>query len=243
MNIKDVFNGNTKICIPILENNEDQIIDIVKEISKYDIDIVEWRIDYYKNKTSIVDIVEISNKIRRLIYPRLLLCTLRTEKEGGFFNGSQDIYLELYKEIIAKKICDIVDIEILNDCIQDDFKKEIVELAKENRVVVIGSYHNFTYTPDTEGIIENFMKIKKSGVDIIKMAYKPNDIEDVYNVVSSSSIIKRNSDTPFILISMEEIGSITRIEADKIGSRINYLSYGRSSAGGQISLEDYIMKK
>ncbi|WP_240516516.1 type I 3-dehydroquinate dehydratase [Brachyspira sp. G79] len=38
--------GTPKICIPVVEKNEKDIIKYIKEINKLPVDIIEWRADF-----------------------------------------------------------------------------------------------------------------------------------------------------------------------------------------------------
>ena len=41
--------GKPKVCVPIVEDNDEAILDKLKEFDQLDVDIIELRIDFYKN--------------------------------------------------------------------------------------------------------------------------------------------------------------------------------------------------
>ena len=47
-----IGDGIPKICVPIVGQSEDDILKSAKEIKKVKDDLVEWRVDYFKNATS-----------------------------------------------------------------------------------------------------------------------------------------------------------------------------------------------
>ena len=51
INVKDITIGEglPKVCVPIVEDNDEAILDKLKEFDQLDVDIIELRIDFYKN--------------------------------------------------------------------------------------------------------------------------------------------------------------------------------------------------
>ena len=63
--------GTPKICVPVIEKNEKEIIKYIKYINKLPIDIIEWRADFYLediiyNEESEINIIEISKSIKKI---------------------------------------------------------------------------------------------------------------------------------------------------------------------------------
>ena len=51
INVKAITIGEglPKVCVPIVEDNDEAILDKLKEFDQLDVDIIELRIDFYKN--------------------------------------------------------------------------------------------------------------------------------------------------------------------------------------------------
>ena len=229
-NIK-LGNGAPKICVPVVEKTEKEIIKYIKYINKLPIDIIEWRADFFlediikDNEKSINDIIDLSKDIKK-ITNKPILFTLRSDKEGGKIkNNSYDKIINIYKTIIENKCFDLIDLEILN--LKEKDIKNIIKLSKEKNIKTILSNHNFNKTPSKKYIISLINKMIKLKCDIVKVAYMPKNKKDVIILLDAITEIK---DFPIIAISMGKLGTITRI----FGSVMTFASAKSSSAPGQL---------
>ena len=229
-NIK-LGNGAPKICVPVIEKTEKEIIKYIKYINKLPIDIIEWRADFYlediikDNEKSINDIIDLSKDIKK-ITNKPILFTLRSDKEGGKIkNNSYDKIINIYKTIIENKCFDLIDLEILN--LKEKDIKNIIKLSKEKNIKTILSNHNFNKTPSKKYIVSLINKMVKLKCDIVKVAYMPKNKKDVIILLDAITEIK---DFPIIAISMGKLGTITRI----FGSVMTFASAKSSSAPGQL---------
>ena len=71
--------------------------------------------------------------------------------------------------------------------------------------------------------------------DIAKIAVKPNSIEDTYVILR---LLLENDN--LIAISMDNLGTYTRIIAPIMGSPVTYASVGNKSAPGQLDIHQTI---
>lgn len=229
-NIK-LGNGAPKICVPVIEKTDKEIIKYIKYINKLPIDIIEWRADFFlediikDNEKSINDIIDLSKDIKK-ITNKPILFTLRSDKEGGKIkNNSYDKIINIYKTIIENKCFDLIDLEILN--LKEKDIKNIIKLSKEKNIKTILSNHNFNKTPSKKYIVSLINKMIKLKCDIVKVAYMPKNKKDVIILLDAITEIK---DFPIIAISMGKLGTITRI----FGSVMTFASAKSSSAPGQL---------
>ncbi len=191
-------------------------------------DILELRIDMFDIK-EMENIEEIISRAKTLDKP--LLATIRSEREGGKRFIDDDTRYELFKKSIP--FVDIIDIEISSEAL---FERLRPLIAEENRLL-IGSYHNFNETPEDPVIEEIFLRAKKKGSDIVKIAVTANDREDLIRMASFT--IRHRNDN-IITISMGEPGKASRLLFPVLGSMITYAALTDSSAPGQFSVDEAV---
>lgn len=230
-NIK-LGNGAPKICVPVIEKNEKEIIKYIKYINKLPIDIIEFRADFYlediiesEEKNINNRMIDLSKDIKK-ITNKPILFTVRSDKEGGKIkNNFYNKIINIYKTIVENKCFDLIDLEILS--LKEKDIKNIIKLSKEKNIKTILSNHNFNKTPSKKNIISLINKMIKLKCDIVKVAYMPKNKKDVIILLDAISEIK---DFPVIAISMGKLGTITRI----FGSVMTFASAKSSSAPGQL---------
>ena len=235
--VENLGDKDVNLCVPITETTYEGVMKKINLLKKIDVDMIEWRIDYYKEFADESSIATVSRVIKSNLKDKKLLCTIRTDKEGGGFKGDSNLYKSIYMQILDTGNTDLIDIEVFS--MDRDFS-DIINKAKSKKVDVIGSYHNFEKTPAVKSIYEMAKKIDSTKVDIIKLVFMPNCDKDVENVLNVMNHINEVVSKPAVIISMSEIGKITRYRGLEIGTRINYLCFGKESAPGQIKLEEIL---
>lgn len=247
----EIGKGMPKICVPIVETNQEDILNKAQEISKSEVDFVEWRVDFYEDVEEVSKVIETASLLQSLLGKLPLLFTFRTAKEGG----EREISFENYKELllsVAKSNCvDMVDVEVFRGYdtriqpkrewrvtdVCNEAIRDLVE-ALQKKVRVIGSYHDFSKTPAKEEILRRLLFMDRIGVDIPKMAVMPNEREDVMRLMEATSLANRlMMGKPIVTMSMGKLGIITRIAGESFGSAITFGCLGKASAPGQIPAE------
>lgn len=231
-NIK-IGEGMPKICVPIIGKNNIEIIDEIKQIKKSKLDLVEWRVDYYKDIESIEKVKKVLKVIRNEIKDIPIIFTFRSKNEGGQKELSIKDYINLNKEIIATKLIDIIDIELF---IGDKIVTDIIDIAHKNNIKVIISNHDFYATPNKEEIINRLCKMQDLNADICKIAVMPNNHKDVINLLDATQEMKNlYSRVPIVTMSMGKLGLISRLSGEIFGSAITFaIASDKVSAPGQI---------
>ncbi|MFO0752983.1 MAG: type I 3-dehydroquinate dehydratase [Thermodesulfovibrionales bacterium] len=188
-------------------------------------DILELRVDMFDTLTR--DRVE---EVFRAVRERVdtpVIATIRDTAEGGRKEISGRA--SLYRAVVP--LSDAVDVEVRNA----DLLKEVKEWCAASRKLLIGSYHNFTATPDDPSLDEIVFRGKELGADIVKIAAMPNDREDVTRLMLYTL---RNREKGLITMSMGDIGLPSRIFSPLFGSLITYGYIGMPSAPGQLSVAE-----
>ncbi|OAA93717.1 type I 3-dehydroquinate dehydratase [Clostridium coskatii] len=229
--------GIPKIAVPLMGRNDEELMSDIKYLKTINFDLVEWRIDYYKDVENIEKIEEVLSKIRRMLGKIPLLVTFRTAKEGGEKEITLEYYVELNKAIVATKNVDLIDVELFIG--NSKVVKEIVDIVHENGVKVIMSNHDFHKTPSKQEIVSRLCKMQQLGADIPKIAVMPSTPDDVLELLSATNEMRRDHDqTPVITMSMGSLGVISRLAGETFGSALTFGSVKAASAPGQLQANE-----
>lgn len=225
--------GLPKICIPIVGETIFELLEEVESLKNLDFDVLEWRVDFFKDVTDIVKVKKTLQKIRVVLSEKPIIFTFRSAKEGGQKEITQAFYVELNKAIAMSKLVDVIDVELFND--EKDIS-ELVNTAHNNGVFVIISNHDFNKTPPKDIIISRLCKAQKLGGDIPKIAVMPTCAADVITLLDATRIMnERYAIGPIISMSMAGKGIISRISGELFGSALTFGAAKKISAPGQIS--------
>lgn len=224
--------GKPKICVPVVETTTEKIIQQIQELQNCD--LIELRIDFYENIHDLKQVHELLLQVRQQTNLPLLL-TYRSLKEGGHIQLSDQEYLSLVQTACQSGCIDIVDIELESG---NMLVYQLVEIAHQNHVKVLMSYHDFEKTPAVMEMKERLEKMEIMGADICKIAVMPFSYKDVIQLLNTTMEMSQRLTRPLVTMSMGKIGKITRIVGELAGSSITFASVGQSSAPGQLTLED-----
>ena len=178
-----------------------------------DVNYIELRLDVIENITS-KKATSIIEKIRNVTDIPIIL-TNRTKYEGGYFPSTEEDRIKILMDNAS--LVEYTDIELSTN---ENLRQEVIDNA--NRTII--SYHNFEKTPSSE-YLENV-------VNSAKIAVKPLNIEDTYVLLR---LLMEYDD--LIGISMDKLGSYTRILGPILGSPVTYTAITDESAPGQFDVK------
>ena len=216
--------------------------DSAKHGKEVDADILEIRIDLLlKNEPGFEKYLK-GSRADSALYEKMaewlkeskeqglpLIGTIRSKKEGGFFERSESELFDLIQKIIPD--VDYIDIE------RKSLKKnriESIEIAKKSKTEVIISSHFFNETPTVKKMENILKKSFEYGADISKIAVMPQNEDDVLKLYKAG--LKAGGKT--CLIAMGDIGRQTRIAAPIYGSVLSYGYINESAAPGQLRTDE-----
>lgn len=237
--IKDICigEGKPKVCLPIVGQSESEIYQQIESFQNLNFDLIELRIDFYKDVRNFQKVIDVLMKVRKLTDKPILL-TYRSLKEGGQIQLSDEEYLKLITVVCEKGCVDLVDIELMSG---NALVYQLVEIAHNNHVKVIMSNHDFHQTPAYGEMMDRLEKMEVLGADICKLAVMPLTYKDVISLLNVTTEMSHKLHTPLVTMSMGELGVISRITGELTGSAITFASAGKASAPGQIEVEDMQM--
>lgn len=240
--------GIPKICVPIVEETAEGILQAAEALKDSTFDIVEWRADWFQDYMEMDKNIEVLQGLREILKEKPLLYTFRTAGEGGQKEIEPEVYEELLTEIAQTGLVDLIDVEGY----MGDEVPETTEIFEGNMmpvylirklhkagVSVIASNHDFDGTPDKDDIINRLQFMQDLGADIIKIAVMPHSAEDVLKLLSATEEMKRlHAKCPLVTMSMSGNGLISRLCGEVFGSALTFGAVGRTSAPGQLEAEE-----
>lgn len=234
-NVK-IGEGLPKICVPMVGETIDQLVEEANFLKNLDLDVVEWRVDFFEDVKDIDKVKEALKAIRTILADKPIIFTFRSAKEGGQKEVSTEFYFELNKRIVETKQVEVIDIELFNE---EENIKDLVEAAHINGLAVIISNHDFKNTPSKEEIISRLRKADELGGDLPKIAVMPTCAADVITLLDATRIMNEEyAKGPIITMSMAGKGVISRLSGEIFGSALTFGAAKKVSAPGQISLVD-----
>lgn len=225
--------GIPKIAVPFMGSNDEDIVEEITYLKTINLDLAEWRIDYYEDVYNIRKVKKILAKIRKVLGDIPLIFTLRTAKEGGKKRITVEYYKKLIESIAATGDVDIVDIELSIG--SDELVREMVGTVHRHGIKVIISSHDFENTPEKNTLVEKMCRMQYLGADLPKIAVMPSSAQDVLDLLAATNeMVCCHGQTPVITISMGSLGIISRIAGEIFGSAVTFGSAKSASAPGQL---------
>nr|WP_263323685.1 type I 3-dehydroquinate dehydratase [Neobacillus sp. Marseille-Q6967] len=228
--------GIPKICVPMVGITLKELKEEAGHLATVDLDIIEWRVDFFENVEEIEKVKEALREIRVILPGVPLIFTFRSEKEGGEKEISSAYYFELNKAAAESGQVDIVDVELFND---EDEITSLIKTAHRNGVFVIISNHDFEKTPSKEEIISRLRKAQALGGDLPKIAVMPKSSADVLTLLdATNTMFEQYADRPIITMSMAGKGVISRLSGELFGSALTFGAAKKASAPGQVPVTE-----
>ena len=238
VNVRNVVigSGRPKICVPLVGKSVDLLVEEAQALCSNEIDIVEWRVDFFDQVSKIDEVKKTLEKIRQVLSGKPIIFTFRTEREGGEKQLETVDYCQLNKWVLETGSIDLIDIELFTD---EQQRQYLIEIAHKNHVAVIISNHDFESTPSKDEMISRLCKSQEIGGDIAKLAAMPLSPKDVLSVLDATETMNRKyANGPIITMSMGNLGVISRISGGVFGSAVSFAAAKQVSAPGQIAVSE-----
>lgn len=225
--------GMPKICVPIVGETREEVLEQAKAVKALPADLAEWRVDYLNGVStlSLLTVLNFLSELRSVLGDFPLLFTFRTKREGGEREITLQGYAELYQAVIFSRLVDLVDVELF---LGTDLLEHIVKLAHDNDIAVIASSHDFQRTPDKGELVNRLKTMEEHGADLLKVAVMPQSAEDLLMLLAATEEASRTLDHPVVTMSMGGKGVLSRVAGEAFGSAITFGTAGKASAPGQL---------
>lgn len=211
-----------KIVVPVMPRS-------IEDVANIDLDrlagadLIEWRADFLPKE----EILTVAPAVFEKFVGREVIFTLRTSREGGQIELTNEEYIHLLKEIANLYQPEFIDFEYYSH-------KEVFDQMLEFPNLVL-SYHNFEETP--ENYMEIMSELTSLSPAVVKMAVMAETEQDVLDVMNYTRGFKTlNAEQSYATMSMGALGKLSRVAGMLTGSCWTFASLDEVSAPGQMSL-------
>jgi 3-dehydroquinate dehydratase I len=226
------------LCTPLVGRTRERVLAEAKTVVAQKPDIIEWRVDYFEAIGDTVAVIETARALRALAGALPIIFTRRSVKAGGERTPiGDDQVVDLYAAVSASRLVDFIDFEIGND---PEHVRRVRESTQANEIRLILSYHNFSYTPGLEYLVQRFLEAERLGADVAMVAVMPRDRMDVLTLLAATTQADAKARIPLISMSMGPLGSVTRMIGGLFGSVLSFAVGESASAPGQIPIGDLV---
>jgi 3-dehydroquinate dehydratase / shikimate dehydrogenase len=210
----------TRVCVSIRESTSAGTIASLARAAEW-ADLVEVRADYVRD-------LDIHSILQAKTCP--VIFTLRSREEGGEFQGSEKIRLEMIVQAFRAG-ADYVDVEFSASW------QEVIEAVPRNQVVL--SHHDYNATP--QNLVPQIERMASAGAGIMKIATRARRLTDnlaIARALEYASSRRLN----LCALAMGREGIPSRVLASKWNSWMTFASLldGEPTAEGQIAAPDFV---
>jgi len=182
-----------------------------------DLDLFEIRVDAFAGRQD-----RILEKLPGLKLP--LIITVRHPLEGGLNPLSIRERRACFEMFLPH--AKLIDVELRSTTALAG----IIARAREEKVVVVLSYHDFAGTPSRARLDALARKAAKAGADIFKVATVASTPADVASLLS---LMRPRRKLPLSIMGMGPFGKVSRLVFAQAGSVLNYGFLHKAQVSGQ----------
>jgi 3-dehydroquinate dehydratase I len=226
------------ICTPLVGRNRERVLAEAASVVAKKPDVIEWRVDYFESIAQTSAVLDTARALRAAAGDLPIIFTRRSIREGGepIAIGDEDV-VKLYDAVAASKLVDFIDFEMGNDPEHIRRARDGVRAAGTRLIL---SYHNFSYTPGVDFLVQRFLEAERLGADVAKVAVTPRDRADVLTLLGATAQADAKGKIPLISMAMGPLGSVTRMIGGVFGSSLSFAVGEAASAPGQIPIADLV---
>lgn len=224
------------ICTPLVGRTQEKLLAELALVLPKRPDVLEWRVDFFEQIGDAAAVIRAATAIKTAAGSIPLLFTRRSTLEGGEpIPLSEAQVIALYAQVCQSKAIDLIDYELANDAAHI---AHVRQAAQANGIALVLSFHNFSYTPSLQTLLETFLRADQLGADVAKVAVMPRDLDDVLTLLRATRAASSKLRIPLISMAMGPLGAVTRLVGGVFGSALTFAVGAAASAPGQVPIED-----
>lgn len=222
------------LCAPLVGAEPDGLLAEAAAARAARADIVEWRVDYFRDIGNLQGVIETGRAVRRALPGVPLLFTRRSVAEGGQpVTIGEDRIVELYEAVCAEGIADLVDFEMSSSRAG---MAAVREASRRHGVGLVCSFHDFERTPALAELTAQFRRAEQLGGDVAKVSVMARGPEDALTLLAATHQASRELAPALIGVSMGPHGGLSRIAGFAFGSALTFGVAAAGSAPGQMPI-------
>lgn len=226
------------VCTPLIGRTRERVLAEATSVLRQKPDIIEWRVDFFDAIGDADAVVETARALREVVGKRPIIFTRRAEREGGEPIALGDgAVVELYAAMAATKLVDFIDFEMAS---APEHLDRVCECARRHGIRLILSYHNMSYTPGHEYLVDRFLEAERLGADVAMVQVMPRNRADVLRLLTATAEADDRTRIPLVSMSVGPLGSVTRMVGGLFGSWLSFAVGESASAPGQIPIGDLV---
>lgn len=256
MKIRDVVFGpeRPQICL-VLTNSDSGVLESeISQAIEQGVEVFEFRADLAFSEAGILDSEKPTLSlegtlclVRKLIGDRILIFTHRSKEEGGEGTLSLKEYEKINMAAGRTGLVDIIDLELEKgrpsiEEISKDLKEDLKVQGSMEKSLIQLSKHSLEGSLTKEDMLESFLRMQEfppETVAMTKLAVQANIEKEALELMAAALDMREKfADRPYTAIAMGEKGKVSRIRAGFIGSALVFAKGLKSSAPGQMALEE-----
>lgn len=224
------------ICSPLVARSAERLAQEAAAVLAKRPDVIEWRVDFFERIADTDAVLASGRALRTACGETPVIFTCRGAHEGGqAIPLDAEGIVRMYDAVGGAGLVDFIDFEVSNPL---PLFRRVRERTREQGVRLIGSYHNFGYTPGHDALVERFLEAERLGADVAKVAAMPRDRADVLALLAATSTAYGKARIPLISMSMGPLGLATRMVGGMFGSSLSFAVGEGASAPGQPPIAD-----
>jgi len=226
------------LCTPLVGRTHDRVLAEAASVVRQKPDIIEWRVDFFDAIGDTDAVIDTARALRDTVGKRPVIFTRRALSGGGerIALSDEDV-AELYGAVAATRLVDFIDFEMTNDLA---LVRRVREYTQRHGIRLILSYHNLSYTPGHDYLVDRFLEAERLGADVAMVQVMPRNRADVLRLLSATAEADDKTRIPLISMSVGPLGSVTRMIGGLFGSWLSYAVGESASAPGQIPIGDLV---
>jgi 3-dehydroquinate dehydratase I len=226
------------VCTPLVGRTRDRVLAEAEKVLAKKPDLVEWRVDFFEAIADAAKVVATAEALREKAGRTPVIFTCRSARDGGHAVpiGPEQI-VALHEAVCAKRLVEFVSFELSNT---PTLIGHLRESTRAHDVRLILSYHNTSYTPGQDYLVERFLEAERQGADVAMVQVMPREVADVLTLLAATERADAKSHIPLISMSLGPLGAISRMVGGLFGSGLMFAVGESSSAPGQIPLGDLV---